>query len=71
MDILEICMRFKIFIFIDNIYFDETKVGIVEEIFDEYIYLKMIDENYHFVEKIKIKISEIDILRIKNYVLEI
>lgn len=51
MDILEICMRFKIFIFIDNIYFDETKVGIVEEIFDEYIYLKMIDENYHFVEK--------------------
>lgn len=71
LDILEICMRFKIFIFIDNIYFDETKVGIVEEIFDEYIYLKMIDENYHFIEKIKIKISEIDILRIKNYVLEI
>lgn len=71
LDVLEICMRFKIFIFIDNVYFDETKVGIVEKIFDEYIYLKMLDENYHFAEKIKIEISEIDILRIKNYVLEI
>jgi len=29
--------------------------------------LKLLDENYHFVEKLKIKSSEIDILRIKNY----
>ena len=67
-NILEICMKFKFLVFIDSINFDETKVGIIEKIFNEtYIQIKLLDENYHFVEKLKIKSSEIDILRIKNY----
>ena len=61
-------MKFKFLVFIDSINFDETKVGIIEKIFNEtYIQIKLLDENYHFVEKLKIKSSEIDILRIKNY----
>ena len=66
--LLEICLNFKFIIFIDNKKFSETKVGIVEKILNHRILeLNTLNENYHFIEKIRIEISEIEILRIKNY----
>ena len=66
--LLEICLNFKFIIFIDNKKFSETKVGIVEKILNNRILeLNILNENYHFIEKIRIEISEIEILRIKNY----
>lgn len=66
--LLEICSNFKFIIFIDNKKFSETKVGIIEKILNNRILeLNTLNENYHFIEKIRIEISEIEILRIKNY----
>lgn len=66
--LLEICLNFKFIIFIDNKKFSETKVGIIEKILNNRILeLNILSENYHFIEKIRIEISEIEILRIKNY----
>ena len=66
--LLEICLNFKFIIFIDNKKFSETKVGIVEKILNNRILeLNTLNENYHFIEKIRIEIFEIEILRIKNY----
>ena len=66
--LLEICLNFKFIIFIDNKKFSETKVGIVEKILNNRILeLNTLNENYHFIKKIRIEISEIEILRIKNY----
>ena len=66
--LLEICLNFKFIIFIDNKKFSETKVGIIEKILNNRILeLNTLNENYHFIEKIRIEISEIEILRIKNY----
>lgn len=66
--LLEICLNFKFIIFIDNKKFSETKVGIIEKILnDRILELNTLNENYHFIEKIRIEISEIEILRIKNY----
>lgn len=66
--LLEICLNFKFIIFVDNKKFSETKVGIVEKILNNRILeLNILNENYHFIEKIRIEISEIEILRIKNY----
>ena len=66
--LLEICLNFKFIIFIDNKKFSETKVGIIEKILNNRILeLNTLNENYHFIEKIRIEISEIKILRIKNY----
>lgn len=66
--LLEICLNFKFIIFIDNKKFSETKVGIIEKILNNRILeLNKLNENYHFIEKIRIEISEIEILRIKNY----
>ena len=66
--LLEICLNFKFIIFIDNEKFSETKVGIIEKILNNRILeLNTLNENYHFIEKIRIEISEIEILRIKNY----
>ena len=68
LSLLKICMDFKFIIFIDNKNFSETKVGIIEKILNNRsLELKILNNNYHFIEKIKIKISEIEILRIKNY----
>lgn len=66
--LLEICLNFKFIIFIDNKKFSETKVGIIEKILNNRILeLNTLNENYHFIEKIRIEISEVEILRIKNY----
>lgn len=66
--LLEICLNFKFIIFIDNKKFSETKVEIIEKILNNRILeLNTLNENYHFIEKIRIEISEIEILRIKNY----
>lgn len=66
--LLEICLNFKFIIFIDNKKFSETKVGIIEKMLNNRILeLNTLNENYHFIEKIRIEISEIEILRIKNY----
>lgn len=66
--LLEICLNFKFIIFIDNKKISETKVGIIEKILNNRILeLNTLNENYHFIEKIRIEISEIEILRIKNY----
>ncbi len=66
--LLEICLNFKFIIFIDNKKFSETKVEIIEKILNNRILeLNILNENYHFIEKIRIEISEIEILRIKNY----
>ena len=66
--LLEICLNFKFIIFIDNKKFSETKVGIIEKILNNRILeLNILNENYHFIEKIRIEISEIEILKIKNY----
>ena len=66
--LLEICLNFKFIIFIDNKKFSETKVGIIEKILnDRILELNTLNENYHFIEKIRIEISEIEILIIKNY----
>lgn len=66
--LLEICLNFKFIIFIDNKKFSKTKVGIIEKILNNRILeLNTLNENYHFIEKIRIEISEIEILRIKNY----
>ena len=66
--LLEICLNFKFIIFIDNKKFSETKVGIIEKILNNRILeLNTLNENYHFIEKIRIEISGIEILRIKNY----
>lgn len=66
--LFEICLNFKFIIFIDNKKFSETKVGIIEKILNNRILeLNTLNENYHFIEKIRIEISEIEILRIKNY----
>lgn len=66
--LLEICLNFKFIIFIDNKKFSETKAGIIEKILNNRILeLNTLNENYHFIEKIRIEISEIEILRIKNY----
>ena len=66
--LLEICLNFKFIIFIDNKKFSETKVGIIEKILNNRILeLNTLNENYHFIEKIRIEISEIEILKIKNY----
>lgn len=61
-------MNFKFIIFIDNKKFSETKVEIIEKILnDRILELNTLNENYHFIEKIRIEISGIEILRIKNY----
>ena len=66
--LLEICLNFKFIIFIDNKKFSETKVGIIEKILNNRILeLNTLNENYHFIVKIRIEISEIENLRIKNY----
>ena len=66
--LLEICLNFKFIIFIDNKKFSENKGGIIEKILNNRILeLNKLNENYHFIEKIRIEISEIEILRIKNY----
>ena len=66
--LLEICLNFKFIIFIDNKKFSETKVGIIEKILNNRILeLNTLNENYHFIANIRIEISEIEILRIKNY----
>ena len=56
--LLEICLNFKFIIFIDNKKFSETKVGIIEKILNNRILeLNTLNENYHFIEKIRIEIS--------------
>lgn len=66
-EVLQICQKFKIIIFIDNEYFSETKVGIIVGLKEDILNLKLLDINYHFTEILKLKITEIEILRIKSY----
>ena len=65
--ILRKCLENKFLVFIDNIDFFETKVGIVTNLEDNKIKMKEIDKYGNFHKNSEIYFDEIQLLAIKNY----
>ena len=66
-EILKKCLENKFLIFIDNVDFFETKVGIVTNLEDNKIKMKEIDKYGNFYKNSEIYLDEIQLLAIKNY----
>ena len=66
-EILKKCLENKFLVFIDNVDFFETKVGIVINLEDNKIKIKEIDKYGNFYKNSEIYFDEIQLLAIKNY----
>ena len=66
-EILKKCLENKFLVFIDNVDFFETKVGIVTNLEDNKIKIKEIDKYGDFDKNSEIYLDEIQLLAIKNY----
>ena len=66
-EILKKCLENKFLVFIDNVDFFETKVGIVTNLEDNKIKMKEIDKYGNFYKNSEIYLDEIQLLAIKNY----
>ena len=66
-EILKKCLENKFLIFIDNLDFFETKVGIVTNLEDNKIKIKEIDKYGNLYKDSEIYFDEIQLLAIKNY----
>ena len=70
LDIIEIlrkCLENKFLIFIDNVDFFETKVGVITNLEDNKIKIKEIDKYGNFYKNSEIYLDEIQLIAIKNY----
>ena len=66
-EILKKCLENKFLVFIDNVDFFETKVGIITNLEDNKIKMKEIDKYGNFHKNSEIYFDEIQLLAIKNY----
>ena len=66
-EILRKCLENKFLVFIDNIDFFETKVGVITNLENNKIKIKEIDKYGNFYKNSKIYLDEIQLLAIKNY----
>ena len=66
-EILKKCLENKFLVFIDNVDFFETKVGIVINLEDNKIKIKEIDKYGNFFKNSEIYFDEIQLLAVKNY----
>ena len=66
-EILRKCLENKFLVFIDNVDFFETKVGVITNLEDNKIKMKEIDKYGNFYKNSKIYLDEIQLLAIKNY----
>ena len=66
-EILKKCLENKFLIFIDNVDFFETKVGVITNLEDNKIKMKEIDKYGNFHKNSEIYFDEIQLLAIKNY----
>ena len=66
-EILRKCLENKFLVFIDNLDFFETKVGIVTNLEDNKIKMKEIDKYGNFYKNSEIYFDEIQLLAAKNY----
>ena len=66
-EILRKCLENKFLVFIDNVDFFETKVGVITNLEDNKIKMKEIDKYGNFHKNSKIYFDEIQLLAIKNY----
>ena len=67
MEILRKCLENKFLVFIDNVDFFETKVGVITNLEDNKIKIKEIDKYGNFYKNSKIYLDEIQLLAVKNY----
>ena len=65
--ILKICQKNKLFIFIDNEDFEDSKVGIVTKLENKRLQLKVLDKNLQFIKTLNINYLDIHILYITDY----
>ena len=65
--ILRKCLENKFLIFIDNVDFFETKVGVITNLEDNKIKIKEIDKYGNFYKNSEIYFDEIQLLAVKNY----
>ena len=65
--ILRKCLENKFLIFIDNVDFFETKVGVITNLEDNKIKIKEIDKYGNFYKNSEIYLDEIQLLAVKNY----
>ena len=66
-EILKKCLENKFLVFIDNVDFFETKVGIITDLEDNKIKMKEIDKYGNFDKNSRIYLDEIQLIAIKNY----
>ena len=65
--ILRKCLEHKFLIFIDNVDFFETKVGVITNLENNKIKIKEIDKYGNFYKNSEIYLDEIQLLAVKNY----
>ena len=70
-EILKKCLENKFLVFIDNVDFFETKVGVITNLEDNKIKIKEIDKYGNFYKNSEIYLDEIQLLAVKNYRLEL
>ena len=66
-EILRKCLENKFLVFIDNVDFFETKVGVITNLENNKIKIKEIDKYGNFYKNSKIYLDEIQLLAVKNY----
>ena len=66
-EILKKCLENKFLVFIDNVDFFETKVGVITNLENNKIKIKEIDKYGNFYKNSEIYFDEIQLLAIKNY----
>ena len=66
-EILRKCLENKFLVFIDNVDFFETKVGVITNLENNKIKMKEIDKYGNFYKNYEIYLDEIQLLAIKNY----
>lgn len=66
-EILRKCLENKFLVFIDNVDFFETKVGVITNLEDNKIRIKEIDRYGNFYKNSEIYLDEIQLIAIKNY----
>ena len=66
-EILKKCLENKFLVFIDNVDFFETKVGVITNLEDNKIKIKEIDKYGNFHKNSEIYFDEIQLLAVKNY----
>ena len=66
-EILRKCLENKFLVFIDNVDFFETKVGVITNLEDNKIKIKEIDKYGNFHKNSEIYFDEIQLLAVKNY----